>query len=93
LKSRIKSLEGKNILNYGLFGVSGRDNHKIYQKQVQVLGNGMSDLKKVLKKGFDYGGNVLVENSEFMDLLGRLLDFNPNRRIGPSAVLKHRFLL
>ncbi len=30
LKARVKSLEGKNIINYGLFGVSGRDNQKIY---------------------------------------------------------------
>lgn len=30
LKSRVKSLSGKSILNYGLFGVSGRDNEKIY---------------------------------------------------------------
>jgi dual specificity tyrosine-phosphorylation-regulated kinase 2/3/4 len=32
LKSRVHTLAGKNIINYGLFGVSGRDNEKIYQK-------------------------------------------------------------
>lgn len=32
LKSRVRTLEGKNIINYGLFGVSGRDNEKIYNK-------------------------------------------------------------
>ena len=33
LKSRVKSLDGKSMINYGLFGVSGRDNAKILQKQ------------------------------------------------------------
>jgi dual specificity tyrosine-phosphorylation-regulated kinase 2/3/4 len=32
LKSRVKTLEGKSVVNYGLFGVSGRDNHKIFTK-------------------------------------------------------------
>ena len=33
LKSRVKTYEGRSVINYGLFGVSGRDNAKIYQKQ------------------------------------------------------------
>jgi dual specificity tyrosine-phosphorylation-regulated kinase 2/3/4 len=32
LKSRVKTLEGKSVVNYGLFGVSGRDNNKIFNK-------------------------------------------------------------
>lgn len=33
LKSRIKSMDGsRSIVNYGIFGVSGRDNGKILQK-------------------------------------------------------------
>ena len=32
LKSRVKSLDGRSVINYGIFGVSGRDNGKILQK-------------------------------------------------------------
>ena len=33
LKSRVLSLDGHSIVNYGLFGVAGRDNMKILNKQ------------------------------------------------------------
>jgi len=29
LKSRVKSLDGRSIVNYGIFGVQGRENSKI----------------------------------------------------------------
>jgi len=45
----------------------------------------------VLKKGFDYRGNVLIENPEFMDLMGKMLEMNPGKRIGPKGVLRHLF--
>ena len=32
LKSRVKSLDGRSIINYGIFGVAGRDNAKILAK-------------------------------------------------------------
>ncbi|CDW78492.1 protein kinase domain containing protein [Stylonychia lemnae] len=92
LKSRVKGLDGRHIINYGIFGVQGRDNSKILQKQHQTLSNGMPTLKKVLKKGFDAGGNILIDNSEFMDVMGQMLDWNPNTRISPNDVLKHKFL-
>ena len=33
LKSRVKSLDNRSVINYGIFGVAGRDNNKILQKQ------------------------------------------------------------
>ena len=33
LKSRVLTSEGLSIINYGLFGVAGRDNLKILSKQ------------------------------------------------------------
>jgi len=33
LKSRVMSIEGRSIINYGMFGVAGRDNGKILVKQ------------------------------------------------------------
>ena len=32
LKSRVVSSEGRSIVNFGLFGVAGRDNAKILKK-------------------------------------------------------------
>lgn len=33
LKSKVLTSEGRSIINYGLFGVAGRDNLKILSKQ------------------------------------------------------------
>ena len=33
LKIRVKSLDNRSVINYGIFGVSGRDNGKILAKQ------------------------------------------------------------
>lgn len=33
LKSRVLTLENRSIINYGMFGVAGRDNSKILAKQ------------------------------------------------------------
>jgi hypothetical protein len=56
LKSRVMSLDGRSIVNYGLFGVAGRDNSKILKKQIEILGPGISTLIKTLKSGFDFTG-------------------------------------
>lgn len=32
LKSRVLSLDGRSIINYGLFGVAGRDHARILKK-------------------------------------------------------------
>ena len=38
LKSRVLSRDGRSIVNFGLFGVAGRDNSKIFKKQIEILG-------------------------------------------------------
>ena len=53
LKSRVITIGGHSIINYGLFGVSGRDNSKILSKQQQLFKGGMSNLLTFLNKGFD----------------------------------------
>jgi hypothetical protein len=45
LKGKVASVDGRNIMNYGVFGVTGRDNSKILVKQQQVLGGGISTLR------------------------------------------------
>jgi len=68
LKSRVKSLDGRSVINYGIFGVAGRDNGKILAKQNQLFGpqQGMEKLRNVLKKGYDYTGNKLWDNGQFI---------------------------
>lgn len=92
LKSRIISLDKRSVVNHGLFGVAGRDNAKIYAKQTQVMGQGMNQLKQVIKRGFDYTGNQCFNDNTFMDLLGQMLDFDPSNRISPEEILEHPYL-
>lgn len=56
LKSRVLTKDGRSIVNFGLFGVAGRDNAKILKKQTEVMGgqNGFHTLLKVLKQSFDF---------------------------------------
>lgn len=86
LKGRIRSIGGKNIFGMGIFGVQGRDCKKIYQKQKNLLSNG---LKNSLKK---YDWNGYDNDYEFMDLLSRLLNINPTKRLSPQEVLCHPFI-
>ena len=56
-----------SVVNVGIFGVSGRDNTKILQKQSQLFGqnggeNAIVKLKAALKKGYDYSGNRLFDD-------------------------------
>ncbi len=56
LKSRVTSVEGRSVVNYGLFGVAGRDNGKILKKQLEILSGGLGTLMKTLKQAFDFTG-------------------------------------
>ena len=91
LKGKVSSVDGRNIMNYGIFGVSGRDNSKILQKQQSVLGGGMGNLRQYLKKGYDAAGTSLLDNREFLELLGLMLEFDPSMRIPPGQVAKEAF--
>ncbi|CAI2382047.1 unnamed protein product [Moneuplotes crassus] len=86
LKCRTKTKKGKQIFGKGIFGVQGRDCGKIYLKQKQFL---MKDLQASLKK-YDTCG--LQSDLDFLDLLRSLLEFNPKKRISPSAALEHPFI-
>ena len=55
LRSRVQTLDKRSVINYGLFGVSGRDNSKILKKQLEILGNGINSLVKCLKQ-YDFTG-------------------------------------
>ena len=94
LKSRIKSLDGRNIINYGIFGVAGRDNGKILAKQNIIFGpnNNKQKLKQILKKGYDHSGNKLFDNIQFNILMMGMLEYDPERRMLPSEVMETEFM-
>jgi hypothetical protein len=86
------SLDGRSIVNYGLFGVAGRDNSKILKKQIEILGPGITTLIKTLKSGFDFTGQQCINDKQFLDLIEQILCMNPHNRINPLEVLEHPFL-
>jgi dual specificity tyrosine-phosphorylation-regulated kinase 2/3/4 len=53
LKSRVLSVDGRSIINYGMFGVSARDNAKILTKQQLIMKGGLGSTLQILLKGFD----------------------------------------
>lgn len=92
LKSRVLTLEGRSIINYGLFGVAGRDNMKILNKQNQVLGQGLPSLIATLKKGFDYSGQTWTQEKTFSNVLTQMLCMSPFHRLSPDALMDHPFM-
>jgi hypothetical protein len=82
------TLDGRSVINFGIFGVAGRDNGKILQKQNQLFKpqGGMEKCKQHLKKGYDFSGNRLLDNHAFMDLMSGLLEYDPERRMTPEEI-------
>lgn len=84
LKSRVQTKDGRSIINFGLFGVAGRDNLKILQKQQQLIGQGLQNLITSLKKGFEFSGQTWTREEYFNDLLSRMLHMQGSHRISPD---------
>ena len=85
LKGKITTRKGKSVVNFGIFGVQGRVNAKIVTKQVTVL----KDLPSWIKKYDSYG----CETDELlMDFLYWMLDKSPSKRISPTEALTHPFI-
>lgn len=83
LKCRVE-IQNKKVFQMGLFAVKGRDYEKIRIKQKAVL----EDLEKAL-------ANYICdwENPhDFLNLLKRMLSWDPKSRISPEDILKHKFL-
>lgn len=83
LKSRVVSLDGRSIINYGLFGVAGRDHSKILRKQLEILGYGFSQMLSTLKKGYDTTGQNMINDKQLIDLMMGLLSMQAQDRISP----------
>ena len=84
-KSKILINE-KYYYTMGYFGCKGREGNKIYQKQIELSKN----LNKVLKNSLLY---LLDKNNKemFIDLLGKMLEFNYKKRINIKDALDHPF--
>ena len=85
-KSKIL-INGKYYYTIGYFGCKGREGNKIYQKQIDLSKN----LNKILKNSLLF----MLDKDErelFVDLLGKMLEFNYKKRINISDALNHPFL-
>ena len=80
-------INGKNYYTIGYFGCKGREGNKIYQKQIELSKN----LNKILKNSLLY----MIDKNEkemFVDLLGKMLEFNYKKRINIKDAMNHPFL-
>ena len=84
-KSKILINE-KYYYTLGYFGCKGREGNKIYQKQIELSKN----LNKILKNSLLY---MFDKNNKdmFIDLLGKMLEFNYKKRINIKNSLNHPF--
>ena len=86
------SYKTKNVINgkinysMGYFGCKGRDENKIYQKQIDLSKN----LNKILKNSLIYMFDEKNKNN-FVDLLGKMLCFDFTKRITTQEALNHPF--
>jgi len=67
-------------MTQGLVGNKTRSLDQIIKVQEKLVGN----LKSTLNKTDNYG---LYRDDDFMDLLGKMLEFDPQNRISPSDIL------
>ena len=79
-------INGKINYNMGYFGCKGRDENKIYQKQIELSKN----LNKILKNSLIYMFDERNKNN-FLDLLGKMLCFDYTKRISTQEALNHPF--
>ena len=79
-------INGKIIYSLGYFGCKGRDENKIYQKQIDLSKN----LNKILKNSLIYMMDEIDKNN-FIDLLGKMLCFDYTKRITTDEALNHPF--
>ena len=86
------SYKTKNVINgkinysMGYFGCKGRDENKIYQKQIDLSKN----LNKILKNSLIYMFDEKNKNN-CVDLLGKMLCFDYTKRITTQEALNHPF--
>lgn len=81
-KCKIINGKGKEVYKTGLLATKRRDYNKIMERQLEIK-------RKIENICLNNG----VENEDFIDLLEKMLQEEPIRRISPQEILKHDFLL
>ena len=81
------AMKGKTLYTHGIFGCRMRDPGKIYQKQIEISKN----LKQLLNNSLLYMFEK-EDRDNFIDLLGKMLYIDYNKRICSKDILKHPFL-
>lgn len=83
LKSKVTTSKGRTVTSKGLLAVQGRDTQLILREQRGLIGN----LGEVVSRG------VGMEVSKAgLDLLGRMLQWEPRSRISPMEALNHQYV-
>ena len=85
LKVKQLNLNGKSYVGKGLFGVKDRQLEALIAQQKKIVSN----IPATLKKFESYG---LAQDEDFLDLLGKMLQVDPKKRISPHGILKHKYL-
>lgn len=84
-KCKVTGKKGKDVLKTGLFAVKGRTYDKIIAKQKVLIENLETKLEECLDMK-DSSSHKLI------DLLMKMFEWNPRKRISPHEILKHPFL-
>ena len=84
-KCKVVGKKGKDVLKTGLFAVKGRTYDKIIAKQKNLIEN----LEEKLEECLDVNDPM---NQKLCDLLIKMFEWNPKKRISPEEIVKHPFL-
>ena len=84
-KCKVIGKKGKEVLKTGLFAVKGRCYDKIIAKQKSLIEN----LDEKLEECLDVKDAM---NQKLCDLLVKMFEWNPKKRISPEEIVKHPFL-
>ena len=78
------NLNGRSYLGKGIFGVEGQSIPKIIATQRKIVAN----IPGTLSKFETYG---LAQDANFIDVLSKMLELDPKKRISPHGILSHKF--
>ena len=82
---KLITAKGKTRVGRGLIASQNKELSLIEEAQNQLLQN----LEKYLKSSDNYN---LCKTSELTDLIKKMLDKDPMKRISPKEVLEHKFI-
>eukprot|EP01017_Pseudomicrothorax_dubius_P011559 TRINITY_DN1434_c0_g1_i2.p1 TRINITY_DN1434_c0_g1~~TRINITY_DN1434_c0_g1_i2.p1 ORF type:complete len:476 (+),score=125.05 TRINITY_DN1434_c0_g1_i2:370-1797(+) len=87
LKCKV-AYETKTVFTSGFLAVKGRTYDKILSKQQQLLSSGVAELLRI-----EFDAHAWPQHIELLDLVEKMLRWNPNERITPEEILIHPYLL